>query len=331
MKWTSQDCSLLVALVVCCLYPLRLFSAGGQVPLSLLKKDLSGQLHLITGVSANGIGYETALQLAKQNASLLLAVRNVKKGKEAADAIRAEVPWPVKIEVEACDLASFASVRSFADRVNAKNVKFNSIVANAGVMAPPHTITKDGFELQFQSNHLSHFLLVNLLANKVVDNGRIVILSSRAHEEGIVDLEDINFERKPYSWLLTKGNAYANSKLANVLHARGLAKRLKSRGITAVSLHPGVVSTNLFSHIPLANELFNTVGKIFAKTPREGAQTTLYTLLADKVENGAYYADCKVKEVSNSYATEANVEKLWQKSEQLTNSKLAAPAAATKA
>lgn len=266
-------------------------------PPELLSKDLSGKTYVVTGANS-GIGLTTVGQLAKQGATVVLACRRVAEGERERAALVAE---GVKgtIEVAELDLADLASVRRFAERFLASHAALHGLVNNAGVMNTPQGKTKDGFETQLGVNHLGHFLLTELLLDLLKKSApsRVVVLSSCYHDvaqgrEGRVDFDDLQFERRPYDgWA-----AYAQSKLANLLHARSLAERLAGTGVTAVSVHPGWVRTNLIrSTMPtwaqdfLLRPFLRLSGMI---EPWEGAQTTLFALLSPTVDEhaGAYYS-----------------------------------------
>lgn len=266
-------------------------------PPALLQTDLRGRVYIVTGGNS-GIGLVTVRQLATQGATVILACRRPAEGEKARAAmIAAGLPGPV--EVEALDLGQLASVRAFAERVVARHPALHGLVNNAGVMNTPQGKTADGFETQLGTNHLGHFLLTELLlpALRAGAPARVVNLSSCFHDkaqgrEGRIDFDDLHFERRPYDgW-----EAYAQSKLANVLHASALARRLEGSGVTAVSVHPGWVRTNLVgSFMPVWVQ--NTVARPFLRLagmiePWEGAQTTLYALLAPEVEAhpGAFFS-----------------------------------------
>ncbi|MEO5933750.1 MAG: SDR family oxidoreductase [Duganella sp.] len=263
----------------------------------LLNQDLTGKTFVVTGANS-GIGLVTTQQLAKQGATIVMGVRRVKEGQRVAAEIRRETA-SAKLFVYQLELAELASVRAFAAEVNRNHPKLQGLVNNAGVMKTPFGHTKDGFETQFGVNHLGHFLLTNLLTDalKAGAPSRVVNLSSFFHElsmgrKGEIHFDDLNYHRRPFdSW-----EAYAQSKLANLLHARELGRRLVGTGVTAASVNPGFVRTNLMA-IPLPMWLqrllvipvLRLAGMI---EPWEGAQTTLHALLAPEVaqQSGAYYS-----------------------------------------
>lgn len=304
---------------------------------ALLQKDLSGKTMVVTGANS-GIGFVTAQQLAKQGAHVVLACRRTEEGDKRAEEIRA-ASEDASVEVMRLDLGDLASVRAFAETFLGAHEALHALVNNAGVMNTPEGKTKDGFETQIGINHLGHFLLTDLLV-PALERGapsRVVNVSSCYHDkavgrEGKIVIDDLHFEERKYDgW-----EAYAQSKLANVLHARGLAKRLTDKGITAVSVHPGWVRTDLAKHtMPLfmqnwvVRPVFKLMGMI---EPWEGAQTSLHAVLADDIEPGAYYSqrgmyrDKKANaggwplQSPNPHAhDDAMVDALWDKSVELVS------------
>ncbi len=264
-------------------------------PPALFAQDLSGKTYIVTGANS-GIGKVTVGQLAKQGATVVLACRRVAEGEAARDELTQQGAKG-RIEVMALDLSDLSSVRAFAKSFVAEHQRLDGLVNNAGVMNTPQGQTKDGFETQFGVNHLGHYLLTELLLDvlKATPGSRIVALSSCFHDmangrEGKIDFDDLHFKTRPYDgW-----TAYAQSKLANVLHAKHLAKRLKDDDVAAVSVHPGWVRTNLIRQTAptwvqdiVLRPFFALGGMI---EPWEGAQTTLFALLSPSIENGAYYS-----------------------------------------
>lgn len=266
-------------------------------PKEVLSLDLTGKRYVITGGNS-GIGFFTASHLAQQGAHVVLGCRRLSEGEKAKQAILSKTP-SAKIDVLELDLGDLKSVRKFAQEFQSRFDKLHGLVNNAGIMFTPLGKTKDGFETQFGTNHLGHYLLTELLLPtlKASAPSRIVIVSSCYHDkaqgrEGKIDFNDLNFEKRKYDgW-----EAYAQSKLANLLYGKHLGRRLSGTGVVAVSVHPGWVRTNLHRHwIPLwvqnylLKPLFALGGMI---EPWEGAQTSLYSLLSPEVEkhNGAYFS-----------------------------------------
>jgi NAD(P)-dependent dehydrogenase (short-subunit alcohol dehydrogenase family) len=286
--------------------------------------DLTGQRILVTGVSA-GLGVETARALIAHGASVVGAARDLDKAARATAHIAG-------LELVQLDLASLASVRACADALNAAGKPFDRVIANAGVMATPKGTTADGFETQFGTNHLGHFVLVNRIASLIKDGGRLVNLSSAGHRYSDVDLEDPNFEHTPY----TEFGAYGRSKTANVLFAVEFDARHKARGVRATAVHPGGIRTELSRHMPpeMLEQLIQNwnagspAGRLVLKTVPQGAATTVWAgVVAPAEAVGAHYCeDCHVAEVVDddpalrsgvrAYALDPDHAKaLWAKSE----------------
>ncbi len=297
--------------------------------------DLSGKRVLITGASA-GLGAETARALAAHGAEVVMAVRDIPKAERAAEAIRATGP-NAKMEFRELDLASLASVRACADALLAEGKPIDLLIANAGIMACPQGVTADGFETQFGTNHLGHFVFVNKLVPLVVAAApsRIVVLSSSGHRFADVDLDDPGFERTPYDpWV-----AYGRAKTANALFALALDARLRDRGVRAVPVHPGGIRTELGRHMTpetmqqLMDRVNNAPGSYVFKTVEQGAATTVWAgVVADASEiGGRYCEDCGVAAPADDpeaasgvrpWATDpASAEALWSRSEELVGEK----------
>src|SRR6266852_9696957 len=203
--------------------------------------NLTGKRILVTGVSA-GIGVETARSLAAHGAHVVGAARDLNKAKAATEQVRKDAAaHGGSFELVELDLASLKSVRACADKLLAKREPLDVVIANAGVMATPFGKTADGFETQFGTNHLGHFVLVNRIAPLIRNGGRLINLSSAGHRTSNVDLEDPNFERTPYDPLV----AYGRSKTANILFAVAFDQRHGKRGVRAAAVHPGIIHTEL--------------------------------------------------------------------------------------
>ncbi|MBI1186706.1 MAG: SDR family NAD(P)-dependent oxidoreductase [Alphaproteobacteria bacterium] len=299
------------------------FGADSTTDDVLAGVDLSGKRILVTGGSA-GLGVETVRALKARGATVVAAVRDLSKARRAlGDAGAGE------IDLVELDLASLASCRKAADALVANGAKFDVVIANAAVMACPFGKTADGFEMQFGTNHLGHFVFVNRLAPALNTPARIVILSSSGHRFADVDLDDPNFERTPYGeWA-----AYGRSKTANALFAVGLDKRLKGRGVRAAAVHPGGIMTELGRH--LTPELIDQmtggrgVSSFKFKTVPQGAATTVWAAIVAPGDDvgGRYCEDCGVAARTDdpttrtgvrAYALDpAHADALWAKSEEL--------------
>jgi NAD(P)-dependent dehydrogenase (short-subunit alcohol dehydrogenase family) len=276
--------------------------------------DLNGSSVIVTGANS-GIGRGAARALAGAGARVVLAVRDVDKGRAAAEAI------PGNTEVRRLDLASLASVREFAA---AWEGEIDLLINNAGVMVPPLTRTVEGFELQFGTNHLGHFALTNLLLGRVT--GRVVTVSSTGHRVGSIDFDDLNWERKPYkAW-----RAYGQSKLANLLFTAELQRRLTATGseVLANAAHPGYAATNLQFHSGRrVLDLVSIVGnRLLAQDENGGALPTLYAAIADVPGNsfagpGGFMEQRGAPKLvgRSDAAADADVaRRLWDVSEELT-------------
>ena len=250
--------------------------------------DQTGRVAVVTGANS-GLGLVTARELARRGALVVLACRNMEKGRAALAEVEAAASGP-KPELEELDLASLSSVRSFAARFEAKHDGLDLLINNAGVMAAPRRFTDDGFELHLGTNHLGHFALANLLLPLMEgrDDARVVTLSSSAHKtvRGMA-FDNLNGERHYFRW-----NAYGQSKLANLLFALELDRRLRARGSTVKSLaaHPGYSATNLQSAAaPLVDRLVMKVGNaVVAQDDEMGALPVLYAATEPGLEGGTY-------------------------------------------
>ncbi|WMV20563.1 hypothetical protein MTR67_013948 [Solanum verrucosum] len=280
--------------------------------------DGSALTAIVTGASS-GIGAETARVLALRGVHVIMGVRNISAGEQVKETIIKDVPQ-AKIDALELDLSSLASVRNFASNYNSLGLPLNLLINNAGIMATPFTLSKDKIELQFATNHVGHFLLTNLLldtmkktARESRKEGRIVNVSSRRHKfsynEGI-RFDKIN-DQSGYNGL----SAYGQSKLANVLHANELARHLKAEGveITANSLHPGAIATNLFRQHSIISGIVDVIGKHVMKNVEQGSATTCYVALHPDVKgvSGKYYADCNIAEASPQANDAGLAKRLW--------------------
>jgi NAD(P)-dependent dehydrogenase (short-subunit alcohol dehydrogenase family) len=316
----------------------KLFGAKSTTDEVLEGIDLKGKRILVTGASA-GLGIETSRALVAHGAQVVGAVRDLKKGETATEEVRkAAEKSGGSFELIELDLADLTSVRAAADKLNAKGETFDVIIANAGVMATPPGKTKDGFETQFGTNHLGHFVFVNRIAKLIKDGGRLVNLSSAGHRYSDVDLEDPNFEKTEYNPF----GAYGRSKTANILFAVGFDKRHKARGVRATAVHPGGIRTELGRHMSedqFSGALENInrqrreagLPDFEFKTIPQGSATSVWSaVVAPADEVGAHYCeDCHVAKVVGpsdnvmsggvySYAVDPeHAEALWHKSEEM--------------
>ncbi|MFZ5718182.1 MAG: SDR family NAD(P)-dependent oxidoreductase [Pseudomonadota bacterium] len=308
--------------------------------------DLQGRRVLVTGVSA-GLGVETARALVSRGAHVVGAARDLEKARAATRAVsEAASTGGGGFELIALDLASLASVRAAADSLVARGEPFDLVIANAGVMATPFGKTADGFETQFGTNHLGHFVFVNRIASLMKPGSRLVNLASSGHRFSDVDLEDPNFERTPYAEFV----AYGRSKTANILFAVEFDRRHRGRGVRATAVHPGGIQTELGRHMTPESmkALVDSINAAQAasgapafewKTIPQGAATSVWAGVvasADEV-GGRYCEDCHVADFSEGDTVRAGVRRyaldaerakaLWAKSEEMVGEVFPAPAA----
>ena len=302
--------------------------------------NLQGQRILVTGVSA-GLGVETARALAAHGADVVGAARDLKKAEAATAPVRRDAATAGgSFELVALDLASLKSVRECADELLAKGQFFDVIIANAGVMATPFGRTADGFETQFGTNHLGHFVLINRIAPLLRKGSRLINLASAGHRFSNIDLDDPNFERTPYEPFA----AYGRSKTANILFAVAFDRRQRGRGVRAAAVHPGMIETELARHVDPARlqALLDQISKERAaegkepfqwKTVPQGAATSVWAGVVAPAEEigGKYCENCHVGEVVADSATISgvsegvrgyaldpnNAEALWTRSEEM--------------
>ncbi len=298
--------------------------------------NLNGKRVLVTGASA-GLGVETCRALAAHGASVVGAARDLDKARKATESVRRDAASGGSLELIELDLASLKSVRACADALVKAGKPFDVVICNAGVMACPKGTTADGFETQFGTNHLGHFVLVNRIASLIGKNGgRLVNLSSAGHRFSDVDLDDPNFERTPY----TEFGAYGRSKTANVLFAVEFDRRHKGEGIRATAVHPGGIMTELGRH--MTPELIQGMLKNLEESNKaagapafqwksipQGAATTVWAgFVAPAGEvGGKYCEDCHVAALQENpdarggvraYALDPErARALWAKSEEM--------------
>jgi NAD(P)-dependent dehydrogenase (short-subunit alcohol dehydrogenase family) len=286
--------------------------------------DQTGRTAVITGANT-GLGFATAAALAEKGAHVVLAVRNVDKGKEAAGQIAQRSPG-ANVSLQELDLSSLQSVRAAAEQLKSNYDAIDLLINNAGVMMTPKSVTKDGFELQFGTNHLGHFALTGLLLDRVLaaPRSRVVTVSSFAHRfarKGI-RFEDIQWERG-YSRL----GAYGQAKLANLMFTYELQRRLQGTNTIAVAAHPGGSRTDLGRNLPTVVEAMTRVAELFVQGADMGALSTLRAATDPSVLGGQYYGPDGLSEhrgypkvVSSSKAShDAQAQRrLWALSEELT-------------
>jgi NAD(P)-dependent dehydrogenase (short-subunit alcohol dehydrogenase family) len=302
--------------------------------------ELKGKRILVTGVSA-GLGVETARALVAHGSDVVGAARDLEKAKRAtAEVSKAAAANGARFELIELDLARLKSVRAAADKLVADGRPFDVIIANAGVMATPFGKTEDGFETQFGTNHLGHFVFVNRIAKLLKDGGRLVNLSSAGHRYGDVDLNDPNFETTPYAPFV----AYGRSKTANILFSVEFDRRHRDRGVRATAVHPGGIATELARHMPdgameawlqQVQEQRAAAGEppFEFKSIPQGAATSVWAgVVASAEEVGSKYCeDCHVGELIaadsqltviaagvRGYALDpVKAKALWKKSEEM--------------
>jgi NAD(P)-dependent dehydrogenase (short-subunit alcohol dehydrogenase family) len=319
---------------------IEVFGATSTTEDVLSGVNLGGKRILVTGVSA-GLGVETARSLAAHGAQVVGAARDLTKAEAATQEVReAAAANGGSFELIELDLASLKSVRACADKLLGKKEPFDVVIANAGIMATPFGLTTDGFETQFGTNHLGHFVFINRIASLIRKGGRLINLSSAGHRFSNVDLDDPNFERTPYDPFI----AYGRSKTANILFAVAFDQRHRNRGVRAAAVHPGGIQTELGRHVDPARiqNMIEQMTKQLAaegkppfqwKTIPQGAATSVWAGVvapADKI-GGRYCENCHVgqlvaeditisaiSEGVRAYALDPKMaEALWKKSEQL--------------
>jgi len=308
--------------------------------------NLRGKRILVTGASA-GLGVETARSLAAHGADVVGAARDLKKAETATAQVREDAAaHGGSFKLVELDLASLKSVRACADELLAKGQFFDVVIANAGVMATPFGHTAEGFETQFGTNHLGHFVFINRIAPLLRNGSRVINLSSAGHRFSDVNLEDPNFERTPYEpWM-----AYGRSKTANILFSVAFDRRHRHRGVRAAAVHPGGIQTELTRHLP-PGQLEGRIDEINRqlaaegkgpfqwKSVPQGAATSVWAAVvasADEI-GGRYCENCHASETVpqnipismisegvRAYAVDpSHAEALWKKSEEMVGEKFA--------
>ncbi|XP_068222987.1 retinol dehydrogenase 13-like [Palaemon carinicauda] len=283
-------------------------------------EQLHGKTVIVTGANT-GIGKETAREMAKRGARVILACRDMNKCAEA----RKDIAWDTQnksVHCMKCDLASQASIREFVQNFTAKEERLDILINNAGVMRCPKSFTEEGIEMQLGTNHMGHFLLTNLLLGKMKDSApsRIINVSSVAHMRGKINFSDLNSDKN-----YDEGEAYAQSKLANILFTRELSERLAGSGITCNAVHPGLVLTEIGRHMSIdkswmASLVLKPLLWLFLKTPRQGAQTTIYAALCSDLDgvSGKYFSNQVEANVAEAALDKEAAQRLWAVSEHWT-------------
>ena len=277
--------------------------------------DLRGKTILVTGATS-GIGLTACVKLAKMGADLVMVARDRDRGEAAVARVHEEAGTRLP-HLMLCDFASQASIRALAEKFRRSHPRLHVLVNCAGSVSPKRELTEDGIERTFAVNHLGYFLLTRLLLDVLQENApsRIVNVASINHRMGTMDLDDPGFG-KGYSIL----RAYNRSKLANVLFTRELARRLAGTGVTANCLHPGAVSTNIWSHAMWWARPFLSFTKLFMITPEQGGDTIVHLASSPEVEgkSGGYYERNRLVFPSRLAQDDALAAKLWALSEKLT-------------
>ncbi|XP_066282242.1 retinol dehydrogenase 14-like [Branchiostoma lanceolatum] len=302
---------------------------GPEVGVCRCETRMDGKTVIVTG-SNTGTGKEAARDLARRGARVILACRNARKAEKAAEDIR-KSSGNGNVEVRVLDLASLSSVRDFCTHILQTEPRLDVLVNNAGfspilrirskICYCPRMETTDGFELMFGVNHLGHFLLTSLLLDLLKKSAASRVVSSGGHTlEPRIDFNDINFQHN-----FSPTRAYRRSKLANMLFVRELAKRLEGTGVAAFSMTPGYVATTtsrLTNQTLSVGMLFwGTVAALhrwmYGKTPLQGAQTTIHCSVADGLQSGQYFSDCKPKDPAPQAMDDEAARKLWELSEKM--------------
>ena len=273
--------------------------------------SLAGKTILLTGCNS-GLGQEALRVLTLRGARVVGTARTVAKAKEACDAVGGQtVPL-------ACELSDPASVRACVASVKQAGLRLYAIICNAGIMALPTLEKAHGYELQFFTNHIGHFILVTGLLDQLTDAGRVVMLSSGAHlqaPKGGIEFDNLDGSKHYSSWA-----NYGQSKIANILFARELARRFAGTAKTANAVHPGVIRTNLGRHMnPFARLALSVAGPLVLKTVEQGAATEVYVATNPKAAtiSGQYFADCNVAKPRADALDDALAKKLWEVSEKI--------------
>ena len=273
--------------------------------------SLSGKTILITGCNS-GLGQEALRVLSLRGAKIIGAARTLEKAQTAcSDGATQFIP----IE---CELSEPKSVRNCVSQIRKMDLKLDAVICNAGIMALPKLQQAYGYELQFFTNHIGHFILVTGLLNQLCEHGRVVMLSSEAHRmapRGGIEFDNLSGERAYRDW-----TAYGQSKMANLLFAKELARRLHGSSKTANAVHPGVIATNLGRHMhPVARSLFKVLTPLVLKDVAQGAATELFVATHPSMNSvsGEYFSDCNIIQPRKDAEDPSLAARLWEVSEQI--------------
>lgn len=293
---------------------------GGDPYDENLETKMTGKTVIVTGANS-GIGYETAREMARRGAHVIMACRDMEDCEKAKTQIRYKIPNKM-VECRELDLASVESVRKFADSILQSEKHIEVLINNAGIMRCPKQLTKDGFEMQLGVNHLGHFLLTNLLLDRLKASApsRIVNVTSVSHKDGVINFEDLNSAQK-----YDPKAAYNQSKLANMLFNLELSKRLQGTGVTANAVYPGISVTNLERYTGIGQStvsrgISSPILSPFKKTAMQGSQTSVYVAVDPSLEkeSGKYFSNCKEATPAANALDEAAARRLWLISEKWT-------------
>jgi len=282
------------------------------------KKRIDGQVAIVTGANS-GIGYETAKELVRRGAKVIVACRDITKAQDACYQISSET-GSKKVIPKALDLSSMKSVRDFANEVLSEETRLDILVNNAGIAGLRKTITDEGLELQFATNHFGPFLLTNILLElmRKTGNARIISVSSLAHNwTKELDVDNLNSDKKWEPKVL-----YARAKLCNILFIRELARRLKEAGLDGIlanAVNPGGVKTAIFRHAKKSFKYMIMVSQFFFKEPSEGAQPSVHLCVSEEVDgqSGFYWTDCKKTKTSRLAEDKDLAKRVWEKTAEL--------------
>ena len=278
--------------------------------------SLAGKTILVTGCNS-GLGYETLRVLSLRGARVVGTARTLDKANEACSraAHQASGARPVPME---CELSQPDSVRACVAQIKKEGLKLDVILCNAGIMALPQLQQAYGLELQFFTNHIGHFLLVTGLFDQLTEQARVVMLSSGAHNmapRGGISFDNLSGEKHYKAW-----TAYGQSKMANLLFSKELARRFAGTGKSANAIHPGVITTQLWRHMnPMIRALFGTVSPLVLKSPEQGAATQVYAAVHPKASgiSGSYFADCNLAKSRSDANDPELARRLWDVSEEI--------------